>query len=190
MSINFADVPILETDRVRLRSWGKEDLDAYIAMGADREVMKYFPGLLSRQEAIGHVADLQERWRNWGFGYWAIETREIPFAGWVGLSRPNLDAHFSPCVEIGWRLAKAAWGKGIASEGAQLALQFGFQIKKISEIVAMVSVENRPSCRVAERIGMTRTPKDDFTYPSKNPWPYQACVLYRIASVNFSPQTA
>ena len=179
--IDFADAPVLTTTRLRLRPWRDSDLAAYAAMGADAEVMRYFPSLMSEAETLDHVRDLQERFRKWGYGYWAIEADNLPFAGFVGLSQPQIDAHFTPCVEIGWRLARGAWGRGYASEGAREALRFGFEEKGVEEIVAMVSAANTPSCRVAERIGMTRDPADDFDYPDDDPnWDYRACVLYRI----------
>ena len=100
-SIEFADAPILETPRLKLRPWCDADLEPYIAMGQDLEVMKYFPALLSPEETLDHVRDLQDRFRRWGYSYWAIETSDFPFAGFAGLSQPKIDAHFTPCVEIG-----------------------------------------------------------------------------------------
>ena len=181
--IDFAEVPILVTERLRLRPWKKSDLEPYIAMGADKEVMKFFPECLDRAKSLDHVRDLQDRFRQWGYGYWAVESEDVPFAGWVGLSQLRIDADFAPCVEIGWRLARSAWGQGYASEGAIAALRFGFENHSLNEIVAVVSIANEPSCRVAERIGMTRNPSDDFDYP--NEWEYKACALYRITREKF-----
>jgi len=187
--VDFAFAPTLETPRLRLRPWRQEDLDPYAAMGADRQVMEYFPALMSMEETIDHVQDLQERFRRWGYGFWAIESDDLPFAGFVGLSQPKIDAHFTPCVEIGWRLCREAWGRGYATEGAKASLKFGFEEKGVKEIVAMVSEANTPSCKVAERIGMMRDPVDDFDYPDDDPaWAYRACVLYRIGREKFLSQ--
>ena len=184
--VAFADAPTLTTERLRLRAWRESDLEAFAEMGADREVMKYFPALLDREESNVVAADFQDRFRRWGFFYWAIESDDMPFAGFVGLSMPKIDAHFTPCVEVGWRLARPAWGKGYATEGARETLRFGFEEKGIDEIVAMVSAANIGSRRVAERLGMTRDPADDFDYPDDDPnWAHRACVLYRLQRENF-----
>ncbi|MEL7486249.1 MAG: GNAT family N-acetyltransferase [Pseudomonadota bacterium] len=189
MTLDFADAPTLETPRLRLRPWRDSDIEPYVAMGADPDVMAYFPRLMSRDEVLDHVRDLQERFRRWGYGYWAIETADTPFAGFVGLSQPKIDAHFTPCVEVGWRLAPAVWGRGLATEGARAALRFGFQDRGLPEIVAMVSVENAASRRVAERLGMTTDPADDFDFPGED-WPYKRSVLYRIRREKFHEQDA
>ena len=184
--ISFAEAPVLKTERLTLRGWRQSDVVPFIAMSADHEVMRYFPALLSPDEAREYIADLQERFRKWGFGYWAVEAPDAPFAGFVGLSRPKIDAQFTPCVEIGWRLARQAQGKGYAKEAALEALRYGFEELGLKEIVAMVSPENAASCRVADRIGMTRNPADDFEYPNDDPnWTYRACVLYRLGREKF-----
>lgn len=186
--ISFASAPQLRTERLLLRGWRESDIAPYTAMGLDKDVMAYFPSTLTPEETRAHIADLQERFRKWGFGYWAVETPDAPFAGFVGLSRPKIDAHFTPCVEIGWRLARGAQGKGYAVEAAREALRFGFEDMALTEIVAMISKENVASCRVAERIGMTRDPADDFEYPDDDPgWAYRACFLYRIQSRALKP---
>ena len=187
-SINFAEAPTIETERLRLRAWRESDLAPYAAMGADPEVMRYFPDLMSEKESLDHVADLQERQRNWGFTFWAVESDELPFAGFVGLSRPKIEAHFTPCVEVGWRLARQAWGKGYATEGGRAALEFGFAEQGFDEIVAMVSTANAPSRRVAERLGMNYDPADDFVFPAEEMWPYADSVLYRISREKFMEQ--
>lgn len=185
-SIDFADAPILEADDCRLRPWCEADLEPYIAMGKDSRVMEYFPSLMNEAQTLAHVEDLQQRFQKWGYGYWVLETDDLAFGGFVGLSQPQIEAHFTPCVEAGWRLTPAAWGKGYASRGAIAALRYGFEEKGIDEIVAMISVANKASCRVAERIGMTAMGEDDFDYPDDDPnWLYRACKLYRINREKF-----
>lgn len=184
--VKFADPPMLITERVRLRPWRTEDLAPFAQMSADKEVMYYFPAVMTRAEADTYVGELQGRFRKWGFGYWAIETDELPFAGFAGLSRPRINAHFTPCVEIGWRLTRKAWGKGYATESARAALEFGFQKMGISEIVAMASVANEPSLRVAGRIGMDRDFADDFDFPNTySDWRYARCGLFRADREKF-----
>lgn len=161
-------------------------MEPYIAMSADPAVMKYFPKLMTAEQTLDHVVELQQRFRKWGYGYWVIESDDMPFAGFAGLSQPGINAHFTPCVEIGWRLAPAAWGRGYASEGARATLKFGFEEKDVDEIIAMISIGNTPSFAVAERLGMTRDPAGDFDYPNDDPaWAYRSCALYRISREKF-----
>ncbi len=188
-SISFALPPVLETARLRLRPWREDDLAPFAAMSADPDVMRWFEAPLSAAEATAYVADLQDRFRAWGFGYWAVETEALPFIGFVGLGRPKIDAAFTPCVEIGWRLTRTAWGMGYASEAALRVLDHGFGLDDdgvgggpIGEIVAMASRGNTASLRVMEKLGMTRNPADDFTYPGlAESHPETAdMVLYRL----------
>jgi len=158
-------------------------------MSADPEVMRWFEAPLSASEATAYVGELQTRFRAWGFGYWAVETKTAPFIGFVGLGRPKINAAFTPCVEIGWRLARTAWGRGYASEAARRVLDHGFGLDDdgvgggpIGEIVAMASRGNIASLRVMEKLGMTCDPADDFTYPGlAESHPETAdMVLYRL----------
>ena len=99
-------------------------------------------------------------------GLWALELlHSSEFIGFAGLMRPNFEAHFIPCVEVGWRLSDAFWGKGYATEAARTAMDDGFDRLGLSEIVSMTSVHNVPSMKVMERLGMTRNPDDDFDHP-------------------------
>jgi ribosomal-protein-alanine N-acetyltransferase len=108
-----------------------------------------------------------------------------PFAGFIGLAIPSFTAHFTPCVEIGWRLAAEHWGRGYATEGARAVLTLGFESLALPEIVSFTTVENHPSRRVMERIGMSRNPADDFDHPAL---PEGHClqrhVLYRIGRID------
>jgi ribosomal-protein-alanine N-acetyltransferase len=116
-----------------------------------------------------------------GFGWWALEIPGgAPFIGFVGLSIPRFNAHFTPCVEIGWRLAHAAWGKGYATEAARAALAHGFDVLKLEEIVSFTTTANLRSRNVMEKIGMRRDPADDFDHPSiAAGHPQRPHVLYR-----------
>jgi len=151
---------------LRLRRWQSGDLEPFAAMNADERVMEFFPGLLSRQESDALAARIQQHFAERGFGLWAVEIPGVtPFAGIIGLSTPRFIAHFTPCVEIGWRLAAEYWGCGFATEGARAALDFAFQLLRLAEVVSMTAHCNLRSRRVMEKIGMTWTPDDDFDHP-------------------------
>lgn len=183
--IDFAEAPQLSTERLIMRGWRESDVDPFARMSADPAVMRYFPAPLSAEQARAYVGELQARFRRWGYSLWAVETSELSFAGLVGLSQPAFEAHFTPCVEVGWRLAPAAQGQGLAAEAAREALRYGFETLGLDEIVAMVSAQNMPSRRVAERIGMRRDPADDFDYPHEDrTWRYRRSVLYRTVGLS------
>jgi RimJ/RimL family protein N-acetyltransferase len=153
--------------RLRLRPWRDEDLPAYAALNADPEVMEYMAKCLNREESDAGAARIREGLARRGFGLWAVEVFGVSeFIGFTGLSVPSFEAHFTPCVEIGWRLARKFWGFGYATEAARLALAYGFQIVGLEEIVSFTFVENLRSRRVMERLGMTYSPEDDFEHPS------------------------
>jgi len=157
---------MLTSERLRLRPWRDEDLPAFAALNADPEVMEYFPKCLSREESDQSAGRIREGLARRGFGFWAVEVPGVSeFIGFTGLSIPSFDAHFTPCVEIAWRLARNFWGFGYATEAARLALAYGFKIAKAEEIVAFTFVENLRSRRLMERLGMTYSPEDDFEHP-------------------------
>ena len=112
------------------------------------------------------IARIEAHFDRHGFGLWAVEIPDVvPFAGFIGLSIPGFDAHFTPCVEIGWRLAAEHWDRGYATEGARAVLAFGFETLELGEIVSMTVPDNLRSRRVMERIGMVHNPADDFDHP-------------------------
>jgi RimJ/RimL family protein N-acetyltransferase len=174
----------LSGDRVCLRPWREEDRDAFAAMNADARVMTFFRSCLSRAESDTMVDHIQEHFNQRGFGLWALEVPGVaPFAGFTGLSVPRFNAHFTPCVEVGWRLAFEHWGRGYATEAGRLALGYAFGALALSDVVSFTSVGNHRSRSVMERLGMRRNPADDFDYP----WfpeghPLRRHVLYRLGS--------
>ena len=127
---------------------------------------------------------IRDHFERHGFGVWAVEViGGAPFIGFIGLSVPSFDAPFTPCVELGYRLAFEHWGHGYATEGSRAALDFGFTTVGLSEIVAMATVGNVRSRRVMERLGMTRDPADDFDHPNiVSGHPLRRHVLYRLAA--------
>jgi RimJ/RimL family protein N-acetyltransferase len=175
--------PELHTERLLLRHWRLADREPFAAMNADPRVMEYFPSTLSREESDGSAAKIEAHFEEHGFGIWALEIVEArAFAGVVGLWVPRFEAHFTPCVEIGWRMAREYWNQGYATEGARAVLQFGFETREMSEIVSFTVPGNLPSRRVMEKLGMTRNPADDFDHPSlPEGHPLRRHVLYRKA---------
>ena len=176
--------PELRTERLRLRGWTSSDLVPFAALNADPRVMEYFPAPLSREQTRALVARIEAHFDEHGFGLWAVEVPGVtPFAGFVGLSVPRFKAHFTPCVEIGWRLAAEYWGRGYATEAAAEALRFGFETLSLREIVSFTVPANLRSRRVMERIGMVHDPAGDFDHPAlPEGHPLRRHVLYRISS--------
>jgi RimJ/RimL family protein N-acetyltransferase len=170
------------TKRLVLRPWRDDDLGPFAALNADLLVMEYFPSALTRAESDALAARIRADTAERGFGLWAVEAPGVAsFVGFTGLSMPDFRAPFTPCVEIGWRLAREHWGRGFASEAARAALAYGFESLRLDEIVSFTSVGNERSRRVMERIGMTHDPADDFEHPSLVPGhPLRRHVLYRI----------
>ena len=177
----MTSVPTIHTPRLELRQWRDDDLPTFAAMNADPRVMEFFPSVLDRGESDALAARIHSEFTSRGFGRWAVEVPGVcRFIGFVGLSVPSFHAAFTPCVEIGWRLAYDHWGHGYATEAARAALDFGFRQLALEEIVSFTVPANLRSRSVMERIGMTRSPADDFDHPSlPTGHPLQRHVLYR-----------
>ncbi|HEU0193214.1 MAG TPA: GNAT family N-acetyltransferase [Gaiellales bacterium] len=159
--------PELRTERLLLRGWRASDRAPFAALNADPRVMEHFPGLIPRRQSDEFADRIEQGFAEHGFGLWAVEVPgESEFIGFVGLSVPRFQAHFTPCVEVGWRLAAEAWGRGYASEAARESLRFGFEDAGLGEIVSFTSPLNTRSVAVMRRIGMHRDPADDFDHPA------------------------
>jgi len=173
----------IKTERLLLRPWKEEDLEPFARLNADPRVREYFPGLLNRQESDASVKLMSNHIERCGWGFWAASLIETgKFIGMIGLEDVYFQAHFTPAVEIGWRLGFDHWGKGYATEGAKAALQYGFETLDLKEIVSFTAVQNIRSRRVMERIGMHRDPVDDFDHPKlPEGHPLRRHVLYRIS---------
>jgi RimJ/RimL family protein N-acetyltransferase len=177
-------VPELRTERLVLRAWRDEDRAPFAALNADPAVMEHFPATLSRAQSDAFVKQIEDRWRSGGPSLWAVEVPGVaPLIGYVGLLAPSFEAEFTPCVEVGWRLAAEHWGRGYATEGAAAALTFGFEELDLDEIVSFTVVANTRSRRVMAKLGLHHDPADDFDHP-KLPagHPMQRHVLYRITA--------
>jgi RimJ/RimL family protein N-acetyltransferase len=157
------------TERLLLRRWRDEDLAPFADLNADDQVMAHFPAPLSRAESDGLAARADAHLAEHGWGLWAVEVTTGPdtgrFAGFTGLAVPTFEASFTPGTEVGWRLARGAWGHGYASEAGRAALKIGFDELGLPEIVSFTSLENVRSLAVMARLGMTRDAAGDFDHP-------------------------
>jgi ribosomal-protein-alanine N-acetyltransferase len=171
----------LRTDRLLLRQWQERDLEPFADLNADAEVMRYFPAKLTREQSDALATAVRRDIDKQGWGLWAVEVIGGPsFIGFVGLNEPTFDAHFTPAVEVGWRLAREHWGHGYATEAAKAAIDFGFGELDLQEIVAMIAPANARSRAVAEKLGMSRNAADDFDHPRIPDGPLRRHVLYRL----------
>lgn len=178
---------VIETSRLILRQWRTEDRLHFADMNADPEVMEHFVSTLDR-EASDAMADLGEKHlRDHGWGLWATEVKDGPaFIGFIGLWQPNFEAHFMPAIEVGWRLARPAWGQGYAPEGAAAVLDFAFDHLGLTDIVSMTTIGNAKSRRVMEKLGLTHDSADDFDHPRVPDGPLRRHVLYRTTAPRWS----
>jgi RimJ/RimL family protein N-acetyltransferase len=152
----------IETERLWLRQWQEPDFPAFAVMCADAETMRYFPSVLTREESWQSAQRYRELIRSRGWGLWAVEYKPSQqFIGFLGLHVPSVELPFSPCVEIGWRLQRDHWGKGLATEGAKAVLDFAFDELALPEVVSFTSLHNHRSERVMQKLGMVR---DELTF--------------------------
>lgn len=172
---------MLETPRLVLRRWVEEDRVPFAAMNADPAVMEYLPKVLDRAESDAMFDRIVET------NLLVAEAKPGgAFVGFIGLSQPRFTAHFTPCTEVAWRLVRSAWGHGYATEGARAALAYGFDALGLDEIVSFTVPANVRSRRVMEKLGMTRSPHEDFDHPAlAEGHPLRRHVLYRLGRSAF-----
>ncbi len=171
---------IIETKRLRLRQWQDRDYEPFAQLNADAEVMKYFPNTLTKEQSDAQADKARHLIEKNGWGFWALELKDSKqFIGLLGLHEEH-NLPFSPCVEMGWRLARPYWGHGYATEAAQKTLDFAFNQLNLNEVVAFTCEINQPSRQLMERIGMTNT-HHNFKHPKvPNDSPLCEHVLYKI----------
>jgi RimJ/RimL family protein N-acetyltransferase len=172
----------LRTQRLVLRQWREADLEPFAALNVDPEVMRHFPALLTREQSDALAERERTLLARRGWGLWAVElVQGAPYIGFIGLAETRIDAHFTPAVEVGWRLAREHWGNGYASEGARAAIGFAFDEVRLDEVISFTTTGNDRSRRVMERLGMTHDAADDFQHPLLAEGdPLRPHVLYRI----------
>lgn len=173
---------MLTTDRLILRQWQADDRTPFAEMNADPEVMRFFDKVRTRTESDATVDRLEDHINQHGFGFWAAELQETgEFVGFIGIESTSPDLSFSPAVEIGWRIDKRLWGKGLAPEGARVCLVYAFSKLQLDEVVSFTADSNTPSMRVMEKIGMKRDKSADFEHPAiQAGHPIRPHVFYRI----------
>jgi len=172
----------IKTERLLLRQWKDEDLEAFFDINSNTSVMEFFPNLLDRTESDALAKRIQENISKNGWGCWAVEIPGISeFIGFVGLNTPTYSLPCSPCVEIGWRLSDKFWGKGYATEAAKGALRVGFTQLGLNEIVSFTSVLNHRSIKVMERLNM-KDSQETFDHPKvPQSSPLQRHCLYKLS---------
>ncbi len=165
-----------------MRRWRDEDREPFAALNADPEVMEHFPAPLTRSQSDAMVDRIERAFDEHGYGLWALEVRRTGrFIGFTGLAWQRFEAPFTPALEVGWRLARQAWGHGYAVEAARRAVAEGFAVAEVDEIVSMTTRLNVRSRAVMERLGMTRDPARDFDHPAvPEGHPLRPHVLYRL----------
>lgn len=183
-------IPKFETERLTLRDWIASDREPFIQMNSDLDVMRNFPRHLSRKESLAFIEKSMTLLAREKYGYWAVEEKSTnEFLGFVALAEVSFQSRFTPCIEIGWRFKKSAWGKGFASEGARKLLEYGFDSLALNEIVSLTAKVNERSWRVMERIGMLRDFENDFDHPRVAEGSHlRPHVLYRIKKSEWQGQ--
>jgi RimJ/RimL family protein N-acetyltransferase len=174
--------PILRTERLLLREWRPEDREPFAALNADPRVMEFMPAALPRAQSDALARRSEAHFAARGYGPWAVEVPGVaPFIGFVGLVVPAFDAHFTPCVEIGWRLAAEHWGHGYATEAARASAAHAFDVVGLEALVSFTTPQNVRSQAVMRRIGMTHDEADDFDHPRLPPGHrLRRHLLYRL----------
>lgn len=170
--------------RLVMRRWYDRDRAPFAAMNADPEVMRHFPAVMTRQGSDALIDRIEAHFVEHGYGLWALEAQG-QFVGFTGLSWATWEADFTPALEVGWRLARPAWGHGYASEAATAALLRG--LEEVDSIVSFTAVSNERSRRVMERIGLRH--EHDFDHPRIPPHhPLARHALYRADRGSWQPR--
>jgi RimJ/RimL family protein N-acetyltransferase len=174
---------IAETERLVLRHWRHSDRESFARLNADAQVMEFMPSILTRGQSDAIVDCIEAHFRRHGFGLCAAELRDDhSFVGFIGLAVPSFEAHFTPCVEIGWRLSADCWGQGLATEGARQMVEYASEQLRLGALVSFTVPANVRSRRVMEKLGMSRNAADDFDHPGlPEGHPLRRHVLYRLS---------
>ena len=170
----------LETERLKLRAWQESDLQPFAELNADKDVMHYFPSVLTREQSDNLADKFQQLILDHGWGFWAVELKATgQFIGFTGLNTQPEQFIFSPCVEIGWRFAKQYWHQGYATEAAKACLKFAFEALHLNEVVSFTAVHNTASEHVMQRLGMQAM--FEFNHPAlTQESPLSRHILYKI----------
>lgn len=170
---------LFTSKRLGFRNWHDADVAVMAMINADPEVMQYFPSIKTYAETADFVKRMQKEYTDKGYCYFAVETlADKKLIGFVGISEQTFESDFTPFTDIGWRLAKSAWGNGYATEGAKQCLEYAFDVLNIYEVNAIAPVVNLPSISVMKKIGMKEI--IDFEHPLLiDNIRLKKCLLYR-----------
>lgn len=173
---------LYETKRLILREWQDKDFEPFSKLGQNESVMEFFPKIFNQQDTLELISRIKDKFKANGFGFYTVVLKDSEqFVGSIGLNIPDFEAHFTPCVEIGWRVAKEYWGQGLAVEAAQKCLDIGFNEFNLNEIVSFTARVNKKSERVMQKLGMVHDVKGDFYHPKLEiNHPLALHVLYRM----------
>ncbi len=180
--MNLSKDYLFTSERLGFRNWQNSDFDAFAAMNADADVMQFFPKILNGEGSVRLMQRLAQHFDEKGYTYFVVDILETSECiGFIGMCNQKYEAPFTPCVDIGWRLAKPFWGKGYATEGAKRCLEYAFETLHLKKIYAVASTINLPSIRVMEKIGMQKA--GTFIHPELvDNERLRECVYYNIES--------
>ena len=176
----------LRTARLLMRRWRRGDREPFAAMNSDPEVMRYFPALMSRGDSDGFVDLIEARFEEQGFGLWALEVLDTGrFVGFTGLNPMPAGVPGAGGVEVGWRLARSAWGHGYATEAGRAALAVAFDRAGLPEVWSLTARLNEPSIAVMRRLGLSFV--SAAPHPRVDPAsPLAPHVFYRITAQEYA----
>jgi RimJ/RimL family protein N-acetyltransferase len=181
---------IIETERLILRTWQKQDADPYFQINQDPKVIEFLPRSLTMEQVNDFIPAVNSHQDKHGYTLWAAclkETEEL--MGFIGLNYTTFESDFTPAVEVGWRLGSQYWGKGYATEGAKASLEYGFKKCCLKEIVSFTVPANVRSLRVMQKIGLKRDLNGAFAHP-KLPDDHKLShhFLYRLSAADYNNQ--
>ncbi len=170
---------IFWSERLGFRTWENKDLAPFAALNSDERVMEFFPNPLSPKQSEEGLVRIRQHFEEHGFGFYAVDRLDTrQFIGFIGFAVPNFHSFFTPCVEIGWRLGFEHWGQGLATEGAQTCLTYGFQTLEFREVFSFTALQNKRSERVMIKIGMEKMGTFDHPKLEAGHW-LRKHVLYK-----------
>ncbi len=173
---------IFTSQRLGFRNWIDSDLAKLVTINSDAEVMKYFPSTQTEEQTLQFITRMQNQLDTKDYCYFAVDRLENnEFIGFIGLSDQTYEANFTPCIDIGWRIATKHWGKGYATEGAKRVLTYAFEEFKIDKILSIAPAINTASENVMKKIEMQKVKNFEHSLLKDNEQ-LKECVLYEIYS--------
>lgn len=155
---------LFKSERLGFRNWQKSDYEPFATMNMDEMVTEFFPSCLTAEQSYSMIERMKLHYEENGTTFFAVDELESgSFIGFIGMVIPRFDAFFTPCHEIGWRLAQPFWNKGYATEGAKAVLNYGFNTLNLDVINAITSIPNIKSAHIMKKIGMEKI--GEFDHP-------------------------